>query len=147
MLVTRLLYDDGWESERACMYYAYSRVATTEENIFPTHATRAVLLHFYNSHFLQNEAAVENAVKLDGSEFKGRTLKVTHKRVNQPGFHFQQQQQEGGGYRGGGRGGRGRGGFRGRGGRGFRGRGGGFRGRGGGFRGGGRGGGGYHPYY
>ncbi|GAX18439.1 polyadenylate-binding protein 2 [Fistulifera solaris] len=53
----------------------------------------------------QNEAAVENAVKMDGSEFKGRQLKVTHKRVNVPAFQL-----------GGGRGrGRGRGGFRGRG--------------------------------
>jgi hypothetical protein len=97
---------------------------------------------------LQTEQAVDNAVKLDGSEFKGRQLKVTAKRVNQPGF-------TGGGDRGGrgGRGGRGaprgrggyRGGFRG-GGRGGRG---GFRGGGGGrgedYGGGGRGG--YHPYY
>lgn len=70
----------------------------------------------------QNEAAVENAVKMDGSEFKGRQLKVTHKRVNVPAFQLA------------GRGGGGRGG------RGFRGR-----GRGRGFRGGGRGG-GYYPY-
>ena len=73
-------------------------------------------------------------MKLDGSTFKDRQLKVTHKRVNDPNF-----------YRGGG--GRG-GGYRGGGGRGYRG--GGFRGRGrgrGGYRGGGRGRGGYHPYY
>jgi len=78
----------------------------------------------------QDESSVENAVKLDGSEFKGRNLKVTPKRVNLPQF------QRGGP---GGRGGRGRGPP----GRGFRG---GGRGRGyrGGFRGGGRGG--YHPY-
>ena len=68
---------------------------------------------------------MELAVKLDGSEFKGRNLKVTHKRVNIAGFN------QGPGGRG-----RGRGGYRG----GFRGR-----GRRGGFRGGGRGG--YHPYY
>lgn len=76
---------------------------------------------------------MENAIKLDGSTFKDRTLKVTHKRVNDPNFKFTQE--------GGGRG------YRGRGGRGFRGRG---RGRRGGYRGGyrgGRGGGGYHPYY
>eukprot|EP00538_Stauroneis_constricta_P007251 CAMPEP_0119545846 /NCGR_PEP_ID=MMETSP1352-20130426/482_1 /TAXON_ID=265584 /ORGANISM="Stauroneis constricta, Strain CCMP1120" /LENGTH=207 /DNA_ID=CAMNT_0007590455 /DNA_START=58 /DNA_END=681 /DNA_ORIENTATION=+ len=76
-----------------------------------------------------NEASAENAVKLDGSEFKGRQLKVTHKRVNVPSF------QRGGGGDGGGRGrgrGRGRGGYRG--GRGYR----------GGYR-GGRGG--YNPYY
>lgn len=86
---------------------------------------------------LQTEAAVENAVKLDGSEFKGRNLKVTHKRVNVAGFNYQ---QEGGGRGYGGRGGGGRGG------RGFRGGGRGFRGgRGGrGFRGRGRGA--YHPY-
>lgn len=77
----------------------------------------------------ENESSVENALKLDESEFKGRQLKITHKRVNQPGM-------AGGPPRG-------RGGFRGRGG-GFRGRGGGYRG---GFRGRGRGGGGYHPYY
>ena len=78
----------------------------------------------------QNESAVENAVKLDGSTFKERQLKVTPKRVNDPHFY-------------GGRG-RGRGG-----GRGFRGRGRGF-GRGGYGRGGGRGyrgrGRGYAPY-
>jgi len=67
-----------------------------------------------------NDDAVELAVKLDGSEFKGRNLKVTHKRVNIAGFN-----QQGGGR------GRGRGGYRGR-------------GRRGGYR-GGRGG--YHPYY
>lgn len=97
----------------------------------------------FHFHVEQNEQAVENAVKLDGSEFKGRTLKVTHKRVNDPNFFA---------------GGRGAGGPGGRGG--FRGGGGGFRGRGrapayrgrgggGGYRGGYRGGrgGGYHPYY
>jgi hypothetical protein len=60
----------------------------------------------------QSDEAVDNAVKLDGSEFKGRTLKVTRKRVNQPGM-------AGGppsGGRGGGRGGRGGGGYGGRGG-------------------------------
>eukprot|EP00525_Craspedostauros_australis_P006728 CAMPEP_0198135478 /NCGR_PEP_ID=MMETSP1442-20131203/60610_1 /TAXON_ID= /ORGANISM="Craspedostauros australis, Strain CCMP3328" /LENGTH=283 /DNA_ID=CAMNT_0043796651 /DNA_START=758 /DNA_END=1610 /DNA_ORIENTATION=- len=31
-----------------------------------------------------SEASVENAVKLNGSDFKGRQLKVTHKRVNLP---------------------------------------------------------------
>ena len=79
----------------------------------------------------QEESSVENAVKLDGSEFKGRNLKVTAKRVNVPNFHAPGP-------------GRGRGGRGGRGppGRGFRGRGRGYRG---GFRGGGRGG--YHPYY
>lgn len=86
----------------------------------------------------KNEAAVENALKLDGSTFKERQLKVTPKRVNDPNYFAQQ------GY-GGGRGGRG--GFRG--GRGGRGRG--FRGGGrGGFgRGGGRGrsrGRGFQPY-
>lgn len=75
---------------------------------------------------------MENAVKLDGSEFKGRNLKVTHKRVNVPSFQLQQQT--------GGPPSRGRG-FRGGGGR-FRGRGRGYRG---GYRGGGRGG--HHPYY
>ena len=30
---------------------------------------------------------MELAVKLDGSEFKGRNLKVTHKRVNIAGFN------------------------------------------------------------
>lgn len=83
------------------------------------------------------DAAAENAVKMDESEFKGRQLKVTHKRVNVAGFNA-------GGDPSGGRGGRG--GRAGRGGRSYRG---GFRGGGrGGFRGGGRGGGrGYHPYY
>ena len=90
------------------------------------------------SSLLQTEQAVDNAVKLDGSEFKGRAVKVLPKRVNIAGFSH----QEGGG-RGGGRGGRGgaRGGGRGRGG---------FRGGGrGGYRGGFRGGraAGYHPYY
>eukprot|EP00523_Entomoneis_sp_CCMP467_P003710 CAMPEP_0168751716 /NCGR_PEP_ID=MMETSP0724-20121128/17982_1 /TAXON_ID=265536 /ORGANISM="Amphiprora sp., Strain CCMP467" /LENGTH=202 /DNA_ID=CAMNT_0008799879 /DNA_START=22 /DNA_END=630 /DNA_ORIENTATION=+ len=77
----------------------------------------------------QDESSVENAVKLDGSEFKGRQLKVTAKRVNVPNFQ---------GGRGRGRGGRGPPGGRfgrgGRGGRGYR----------GGYRGGGRGG--YYPY-
>ncbi|KAI2488986.1 hypothetical protein MHU86_25615 [Fragilaria crotonensis] len=96
-----------------------------------------------------SEDAVENAIKLDGSTFRERTLKVTHKRVNDPNYFYHQD----GGGRGGGRGFRGRGGFRGGGrGGGFRGGGrGGGRGRGGGgFRGGyggGRGGGSYHPYY
>ena len=91
----------------------------------------------------KTDEAVANALKLDGSTFKERQLKVTPKRVNDPNFFAQQ----GGGYQGG----RGRGGFRG----GFRGggRGGGYRGggrggfgRGGGrgYRGGGRGG--YNPY-
>jgi len=90
----------------------------------------------------QTESSVENATKLDGSEFKGRNLKVTAKRVNVAGFHYQQQSQ---GDEGSGRGGRGGRGFY-RGGRG-RGRGrGGYRG---GYRGGrgGRGGRSYHPYY
>eukprot|EP00542_Grammatophora_oceanica_P020501 CAMPEP_0194040446 /NCGR_PEP_ID=MMETSP0009_2-20130614/12442_1 /TAXON_ID=210454 /ORGANISM="Grammatophora oceanica, Strain CCMP 410" /LENGTH=203 /DNA_ID=CAMNT_0038683587 /DNA_START=8 /DNA_END=619 /DNA_ORIENTATION=+ len=87
------------------------------------------------------EEAVENAVKLNGSKFKERELKVSPKRVNDPNFYFEQ----GGGGRGRGRGrGPGRG-------RGFRGGGrrGGYRGGGrGGYRGGYRGGGrGYHPYY
>ena len=89
----------------------------------------------------QTEDSVENAIKLDGSDFKGRQLKVTRKRVNQPGMAAR-------GGRGGaprGRGGRGRGGPPGRGG-GYRGGFRGGRGRGGGYR-GGRGGGGYHPYY
>ncbi|KAK1748932.1 polyadenylate-binding protein [Skeletonema marinoi] len=85
----------------------------------------------------QTDAAVENAIKLDGSTFKERQLKVTPKRVNDPNFYVQQ----GGGYqgRGGGRGFRGRGRGRGRGG----GRGGYGRGGGRGFRGRGRG---YNPY-
>jgi len=102
----------------------------------------------------ETEDAVENAVKLDGSTFKDRVIKVTHKRVNDPNFYYAQDP-------GGGRG-RGRGGFRGGRGGGASGRvGGGFRGgrgaRRGGFRGGGRGGrgggygggggGAYHPYY
>ncbi|KAL3766525.1 hypothetical protein ACHAWU_000320 [Discostella pseudostelligera] len=95
----------------------------------------------------QTEIAVENALKLDGSIFKERQLKVTAKRVNDPNFYNQQQQQysgyqgrgggrfgagaRGGGYRGGGRfasaGGFGRGGRgRGGGGRAYRGRGRGF---------------------
>ena len=35
----------------------------------------------------QNDAAVENALKLDGSTFKERQLKVTPKRVNDPNFY------------------------------------------------------------
>lgn len=111
---------------------------------------------FYSILITQTEDAVENAVKLDGSTFKDRVIKVTHKRVNDPNFYYTQDT-------GGGRG-RGRGGFRGGRGGGAPGRvGGGFRGgrgaRRGGFRGGGRGGrgggggygggggGAYHPYY
>mmetsp|Transcript_10820 Transcript_10820/g.25625 ORF Transcript_10820/g.25625 Transcript_10820/m.25625 type:complete len:234 (+) Transcript_10820:148-849(+) len=98
----------------------------------------------------QSEASVENAIKLDGSEFKGRNLKVTAKRVNVAGYHYQQAASGAGGEDGG-RGGRGGGrGFY-RGGRGGRGRGG-YHGRGGyrgGYRGGrgGRGRGYHHPYY
>jgi len=88
----------------------------------------------------QTESSVANAIKLDGSEFKGRNLKVTPKRVNVAGYNRQQGSYEQGGGRGG------RGGFRG--GRGGRG---GGRGRGrsyrGGYRGRGRGRGGFHPYY
>jgi polyadenylate-binding protein 2 len=90
----------------------------------------------------QTESAVENAVKLDGSTFKGRTLKVTPKRVNDPNFYYTQMTTVGG---------RGAPGFPGRGGYPqppppFRG------GRGGrpyrgGFRGGYGGGYGYQPYY
>eukprot|EP00568_Trieres_chinensis_P007754 CAMPEP_0183300792 /NCGR_PEP_ID=MMETSP0160_2-20130417/7101_1 /TAXON_ID=2839 ORGANISM="Odontella Sinensis, Strain Grunow 1884" /NCGR_SAMPLE_ID=MMETSP0160_2 /ASSEMBLY_ACC=CAM_ASM_000250 /LENGTH=201 /DNA_ID=CAMNT_0025463279 /DNA_START=60 /DNA_END=662 /DNA_ORIENTATION=- len=54
----------------------------------------------------QTEEAVENAMKLDGSEFKGRNLKVTHKRVNDPNY-YAAQRGRGGGFRGGYRGGRG----------------------------------------
>merc|ERR1712238_45617 len=61
----------------------------------------------------QTDEAVELAIKLDGSEFKGRNLKVTNKRVNTPGFNAAAG-------RGRGRGRGYRGGFRGRG-RGFRG--------------------------
>lgn len=43
----------------------------------------------------QNETAVQNAIKLDGSTFKERQLKVTPKRVNDPHYY------SGGGYRGG----------------------------------------------
>mmetsp|Transcript_19692 Transcript_19692/g.27693 ORF Transcript_19692/g.27693 Transcript_19692/m.27693 type:complete len:236 (-) Transcript_19692:243-950(-) len=86
----------------------------------------------------QDEEAVGNAIKLDGSIFKGRTLKVTRKRVNDPEYYYNQT-----GGRGGGRmpfrGGRGGGRFPYRGGRSGRGYRGGFRGRGYG--------GGYHPYY
>mmetsp|Transcript_801 Transcript_801/g.1976 ORF Transcript_801/g.1976 Transcript_801/m.1976 type:complete len:277 (+) Transcript_801:522-1352(+) len=98
----------------------------------------------------QSEASVANAIKLDGSEFKGRNLKVTAKRVNVAGYHYQQAASGAGGEDGG-RGGRGGGrGFY-RGGRGGRGRGG-YHGRGGyrgGYRGGrgGRGRGYHHPYY
>jgi polyadenylate-binding protein 2 len=105
----------------------------------------------------QTETAAANAIKLNDSEFKGRQLKITSKRVNQPGFYLQQQQGAGTdpsigagrGYSGGrgrgppfrgGYGGRGRGGGRG----GYFPRGGG--GRGGSYRGGGRVP-GYHPYY
>ena len=93
-----------------------------------------LLVYIVGPAVVQSEQAVENAIKLDGSTFKDRQLKVTFKRVNDPYFY----QQESGG--------------RGRGGRGFRGRGrgrGGFRGGRGGYRGGYRGGGrgGYHPYY
>merc|ERR1712037_934892 len=35
----------------------------------------------------QTEESMENAVKLDGSTFKDRTLKVTHKRVNDPNYY------------------------------------------------------------
>lgn len=35
----------------------------------------------------QNDSAVENAMKLDGSTFKERQLKVTSKRVNDPNFY------------------------------------------------------------
>ena len=35
----------------------------------------------------QNDSAVENAMKLDGSTFKERQLKVTPKRVNDPNFY------------------------------------------------------------
>mmetsp|Transcript_8230 Transcript_8230/g.11098 ORF Transcript_8230/g.11098 Transcript_8230/m.11098 type:complete len:229 (+) Transcript_8230:174-860(+) len=91
----------------------------------------------------QTEAAVENAIKLDGSTFKERQLKVSAKRVNDPNYYA--------GAGGGAPGGRGGRGFRG-GGRGYRGGYRGGRGGRGGFRGGGRGGrggyqGGYHPYY
>ena len=108
-----------------------------------------------------DDAAVNNAVKLDGSTFKDRQLKVTPKRINDPNFYASQQQSSSGyqGRGGGGRGGRGggrgdyhasggRGGFRG--GRGGRGRGGRSDYHGGGGRGGYRGGrggrGGFQPY-
>jgi hypothetical protein len=99
---------------------------------------------FFFQFCFQTDQAVENAIKLDGSEFKGRKLKVTHKRVNQPGMTQAAgpSGRGGGGRGGGGFGGRfgGRGGYRG----GYRGGGRGFgRGRGGG----GRGAAGYHPYY
>jgi polyadenylate-binding protein 2 len=97
--------------------------------------------------------AVDQALKLDDTPFKGRQLKVTPKRANQaPAFGSSERGGRGGG-RGGFRGG-GRGGYGGRGSGGFRGGGGGYRGgggRGGGYR-GGRGGGrgrgrGYAPSY
>ena len=71
----------------------------------------------------QNESAVENAIKLDGSTFKERQLKVTPKRVNDPYYYGGRGRGRGGGrgFRGRGRG-FGRGGY-GRGGRGYRGRG------------------------
>lgn len=87
---------------------------------------------------IQSEEAVQNALKLDGSEFKARTLQVTHKRVNEPGMSYGGGRGRGRGRGGYGRGGRGRGGY----GRGGRGRGGYGRGRGGY----GRGRGGYQPY-
>ena len=60
---------------------------------------------------------MENAVKLDGSTFKDRQLKVTPKRVNDPNFYSSQQQTGfAAGYQGRGRGGGRGGGFRGRGG-------------------------------
>lgn len=42
----------------------------------------------------QSEEAVQNALKLDGSSFKGRNLKVTRKRVNDPNFYYNQMQQQ-----------------------------------------------------
>ena len=96
-----------------------------------------ILLLYSCARVVQTEQSVDNAVKLDGSAFKGRELKVTSKRVNQPGFGGPPTRGRGG-FRGG-RGGSYRGGFRGRGRGGFRG--------GGGRGGGGGGGGGYHPYY
>ena len=101
--------------------------------------TLCVLLYIDTIKTKKNEAAVENALKLDGSTFKDRQLKVTSKRVNDPNYYVQQS----GGYQGRGRGGF-RGGFQGRGRGGFRGGGGGYRGRGGGrARGRGRG---FQPY-
>lgn len=77
-------------------------------------------------------AAVENAVKLDGSQFKGREIKVTPKRVNQPGFNAAAETRGGRGGRGrGGRGGRAPGRF--------------YRGGRGAYRGGRASG--FHPYY
>ncbi|KAG9416956.1 Embryonic polyadenylate-binding protein 2-A [Aphanomyces cochlioides] len=82
-----------------------------------------------------NHDAVESALLLNDTTFRGRQLKVTPKRVNERGFNYASRGGRGG--RGGYRGGRGagRGGYppRGRGGRG--------RGRGRGM-----GGPGYHPY-
>jgi polyadenylate-binding protein 2 len=86
-----------------------------------------------------DKASADNAVKLNDTTFKGRQLKVNHKRQNVPSAR---------GGRGRGRGGYGRGPPRGRGGGGFRG---GFRGgrggRGGYFGGRGRGRGGYNAGY
>ncbi|KAI8620627.1 hypothetical protein BC830DRAFT_1160391 [Chytriomyces sp. MP71] len=80
-------------------------------------------------------SAIETALTLNESLFKGRLLKVTSKRTNVPGYNFR------GGFRGAPRGGRG---FRGAS-RGFdRGGYGGYRGRGAPFRGRGRGY--YQPY-
>lgn len=42
----------------------------------------------------QSEEAVQNALKLDGSSFKGRNLKVTRKRVNDPNYYYNQMQQQ-----------------------------------------------------
>lgn len=38
-----------------------------------------------------DDAAVENAVKLNGSTFKYRQLKVTPKRISDPNFYASQQ--------------------------------------------------------
>jgi len=109
-------------------YLRFFHLATVELTFFRQNSNVYVLI-FACFYFRQDESSVENAVKLDGSEFKGRQLKVTAKRVNVPNFQ---------GGRGRGRGGRGPPGGRfgrgGRGGRGYR----------GGYRGGGRGG--YYPY-
>lgn len=77
---------------------------------------------------LKTETAVENALRLDGSIFKDRQLKVTPKRINDPNYYSQIN----GGYQGRARGG-GRGGYRGRGAHGRVGRGRGYKGRGRGF--------------
>jgi polyadenylate-binding protein 2 len=42
----------------------------------------------------QSEEAVQNALKLDGSSFKGRNLKVTRKRVNDPNYYYNQMHQQ-----------------------------------------------------